>query len=92
VLKSGSTVLTSTLDGKVTNTGIDLHVGNQWQWDGFTMGCDWVGYFLSLSTSASYGSGSDLDAADKKSEEDSLISRLGGSSLHLARFYIGWSF
>ena len=92
VLKSGTLLETSSLSGKVANTGIDLHIGNQWQWDGFTLGCDWAGYFLNLSTSTSYGSGSGLDEEDQKSEEAKVKKSLGGSSAHLLRFYIGWSF
>ena len=25
------------------DVGFDFRIGNQWQWDNFTMGCDWVG-------------------------------------------------
>ncbi|MEI6397235.1 MAG: hypothetical protein WCO71_00565 [Pseudomonadota bacterium] len=92
VLKSGGTLETADIRGKVTNTGIDLHIGNQWQWEGFTLGCDWVGYFLNLSTSTSYGSTSGLDTEDQKSEEAKVKKNLGGSSAHVTRFYIGWSF
>jgi hypothetical protein len=92
VLNSGTSLETSNLSGKVGNTGVDFHVGNQWQWDGFTLGCDWVGYFLNLSTATSYGSAAGLDAADQKSEEDKIKKSLGGSGLHLTRFYIGWAF
>ena len=31
------------------DTGLGLKIGNQWQWDSFTMGCDWVGVSKSLA-------------------------------------------
>ena len=83
---------TSTLTGSVGNTGLSLHIGNQWQWSGFTMGCDWAGYFLSLSSSSSFKSDSSVDATNKKKEEDDVKTLVGGNSAHLLRLYAGWAF
>jgi hypothetical protein len=101
VLTADSLIVSNSVKGKVSNTGIEFHIGNQWQvthrvmdWDvtGLMIGCDWIGYFKSLSTQTSFGSASNLDAADKKREEASVKTAFGGSSLHLARFYVGWAF
>lgn len=36
--------------GKATfqDVGAGIKIGNQWQWDNFTLGCDWVGYSAKL--------------------------------------------
>lgn len=86
----GST--SSNLSGSVSNTGLVFHIGNQWQWSGFTLGCDWLGYFASLSSSASFDGSTTVDEADKKKEEDDVKSTMGGGSAHVTRFYLGWSF
>lgn len=80
------------LSGSVTNTGIEFHIGNQWQWSNFTLGCDWFGYFLSISTSKNFSNDSSVDPTDKKDEEDTLSALMSGSSPHITRFYVGWSF
>ena len=38
---------------KIDNSvlGVDFSIGNRWQWETFTIGCDWVGTFVPLSTS-----------------------------------------
>lgn len=92
VYKNGNIFDAESLKGNVSNTGVNLHIGNQWQWPGFTLGCDWVGYFLSLSSKSKFGNAEGLDAADQKKQEDSIKTAMGGSSLHLARFYLGWAF
>ncbi len=92
VLTSSTGTGTETLNGSVSSTGLSLHVGNQWQWSGFTLGCDWVGYFLALSTTSSFGSSSSVDDDDKKDEEESIKNTMAGSGVHVARFYLGWSF
>lgn len=92
VLTSATGTTTESFSGSVSNTGLTLHLGNQWQWSGFTLGCDWVGYFLALSTTSSFGSSGAVDEDDKKDQETSIKNTMGGSSAHLARFYLGWSF
>ena len=101
VLKTGSLVDYESAKGSVSNTGVELHIGNQWQvtrrvmdWEltGLFVGCDWLGYFKSVSTKSSFSPGGNLDPANKKLQEKSVQTSLGGSSLHLARLYVGWAF
>ena len=92
VLASSTGFATETLDGSVNNIGASVHIGNQWQWTGFTLGCDWLGYFASLSTSASFKSDGGVNASDKKSQEDAVKVAMGGNSVHALRLYGGWAF
>lgn len=47
-------VISSTYDTsaafKVSSTAAALVIGNQWQWDNFTLGCDWFGVSAPLAT------------------------------------------
>jgi hypothetical protein len=92
VYKSGQTIERENLNGSVSNVGLNAHIGNQWQWPGFTLGCDWIGYFASLSSSSKFSSSANLDSGDQKKQENGIKTAMGGSSLHLARLYMGWSF
>jgi hypothetical protein len=83
---------TRQLSGNVQNTGVELHIGNQWQWDGFTLGCDWVGYFLSLNTSTSFNDDSGVSPEKKEAEEKDVKQTFAGNSPHITRFYVGWAF
>jgi hypothetical protein len=83
---------TRKLKGTVQNTGLEFHIGNQWQWDGFTLGCDWLGYFLSLSSSTSFKSDSSVSAQKKEEEEKDVKKTFVGSSAHITRLYLGWAF
>ncbi|HWU43533.1 MAG TPA: hypothetical protein VN132_08850 [Bdellovibrio sp.] len=74
--------------------GVDASflIGNQWQWDNFTLGCDWVGITVPLSheiteekiTSSQVGTNSDL----KKAEDHYLKNAIAQG----LRFYMGLSF
>lgn len=61
---------------RIEDMGATLKVGNQWQWDTFTLGCDWVGLNRSLSILSQNG----------KVENNAL------NSLNLVNFYFGLSF
>ncbi|MBP9707339.1 MAG: hypothetical protein KBD78_06810 [Oligoflexales bacterium] len=76
----------------VNSFGINTHIGNQWQWEGFMIGVDWLGYYLPLSKSSSFKADSDVSAEAKKIEEDDIKSTYESASLHLTRFYMGWAF
>ncbi len=92
VLKSGQSIDRENLSGNISNLGLNAHIGNQWQWPGFTIGCDWIGYFLSVSSSSKFSSAENLDASHQVNQENSIKTAMGGSSLHLARLYMGWAF
>lgn len=80
------------LSASVSNLGAVFHIGNQWQWSGFTMGVDWAGYFASLSSKSSFSTDSSVDAADKKKEENDIDTVYGSGSIHAVRYYLGWTF
>lgn len=71
----------------------EVGIGNRWQWSGFTMGCDWVGYVqpvAQLGESESFGSdvSEESKAADRQDYEEA---RKKGNTM-LVRFALGWSF
>ncbi len=71
--------------------GLDVGLGNQWQWDTFTMGCDWIGYFQPVSVSNRDGDSTGLSQSDLNSFKSST-SMGEESHLSLLRFYLGASF
>jgi hypothetical protein len=92
VNRSGQSFERERLNGNISNVGLNAHIGNQWQWPGFTLGCDWIGYFASLSSKSKFSSVGNLDAADQTKQENGIKTAMGGSSLHLGRLYLGWAF
>lgn len=80
------------IEGETSSTGLSFHIGNQWQWDNFTLGCDWVGYYLSLSESVDLEAKGSVSSEEIASTTADVETNLTGNSLHLARFYLGWAF
>ncbi len=80
------------IKGQVQNDGLGIRIGNQWQWQSFTLGCDWVGAFSAFSTKASFETLGDLEEVQRAREEDDAITNFGGNSAHLLRLYLGWAF
>lgn len=77
-----------------TMTGATLVIGNQWQWENFTLGCDWVGITQPLVSQISSQSVKNMtytpDASEKlQSDQQSLLK---GTLPHLVRFYLGATF
>lgn len=68
-------------------------IGNQWQWKGFTLGCDWIGYtqpFASnIEKEVEKGNFDDSDRRRKKDDIDFLTKRGVAQGL---RLYLGASF
>lgn len=76
----------------VTSIGFDGAIGNQWQWDNFTIGCDWIGLFVPLvgSYTVSRPEGStDAWYNNEKNDAEKLSKR---GSMEALRFYLGASF
>jgi hypothetical protein len=48
-----SSAATGAVGGDIDDMGINFKIGNQWNWDTFTLGCDWVGYNHALSKKTS---------------------------------------
>ncbi len=63
-------------DADIKDAGLSLRIGNQWQWDNFTIGCDWIGISRSL--------------VDLGSTGDTNSDRLASTSL--LNLYLGASF
>ena len=61
---------------RIEDIGLGFRIGNQWQWDRFTLGCDWAGINRSISTISKRGN---LDSEDL-------------NAINLLNFYIGASF
>lgn len=90
---TGTTDYTSS--ATASSFGGSLVIGNRWQWETFTMGCDWIGFFVPLSTTeakVTAPSSTDYSEEDRQSAEDDMNDlALSGSPMFL-RFYLGVSF
>lgn len=78
------------IKGNVTSASIVI--GNQWQWETFTLGCDWFGYSAPLFHTVTQRDIASNDPSRERyadEEETRLFKRNG---IHLLRFYIGASF
>jgi hypothetical protein len=72
-----------------------LVIGNQWQFESFTIGCDWFGAALPFANtvkSETYSSNGGDAASVKKSLEDEKKHRLNDVAYMGLRFYLGASF
>ena len=78
--------------GSVENVVAEVAIGNQWQWETFTLGCDWVGLMTPISTiSKKYdkGSAKGQDAVDLDNSWNRMANVTSGE---LLRLYLGASF
>ena len=76
--------------GHYAKTSLDLRIGNQWQWNNFTLGTDWVGLLLPLNVekefkNAAANSGETLDSIEEFQDG-------ADAQLTVTRFYAGWNF
>jgi len=70
-------------------------IGNQWQWENFTMGCDWFGAafpFSSKVNSESYATNSSSTDGVKRDLETEQKRRLKDVAYQGIKFYLGASF
>jgi hypothetical protein len=79
---------------KANTLGVSLAIGNQWQFRGFTMGCDWFGVsqtFTRDTTEEYYVNAPSSTYAQRQLEEDKddYIDRVNFKFVH---FYLGASF
>lgn len=78
-----------------TSFAANFQIGNQWQWDNFTLGCDWVGISVPITHSISderFVSTGLFEDYDRKRMADDKKFLVEGSNLNLLRFYLGASF
>lgn len=69
-----------------------IALGNQWQWDHFTLGADWFGVTMPISKSieSQYSAGTFSQNLRRLSDE--IDYRLGTSQYFFVYFYLGYSF
>jgi len=76
-----------------TSFAANFQIGNQWQWEYFTLGCDWIGVSVPLSHSFSdeqtSATAPSYYAGWLSDDEDLFVKR---TNLTLLRFYLGASF
>lgn len=73
-----------------SSLGAAILIGNQWQWENFTLGCDWVGIGLpAVSNIDSEEVSSPLYTGDLHSAQDIYVK---AAYIQLLRFYLGYSF
>lgn len=60
----------------INDVGLSFKIGNQWQWDKFTMGCDWFGFNRTIT----------------KIKKSSRRTRNEDNHIALLNFYLGASF
>lgn len=67
-------------------------IGNQWQWDHFTLGCDWVGIGIPIATtiSSEYSAGTYSHNLQRLSDDKQRY--IKDIVLYFGQFYIGASF
>jgi hypothetical protein len=80
--------------GAANAIAAELAVGNQWQWENFTFGCDWIGLMVPLVTAGGDPVPTDIAMADRdRTEINNLWNQLNKSpTTTLLRFYLGASF
>lgn len=82
-----------TRDFDGTSLAANFQIGNQWQWQNFTLGCDWIGYALPLTSQVSNDkvvSSTPTYDRDRLNEDSKLLVKNG--HITLLRFYLGASF
>lgn len=74
----------------------NFQIGNQWQWENFTLGCDWVGVTVPITSevseprlNASAQSNASYYYSEYKRESDYYLKSM---NINLLRFYLGASF
>ena len=89
----GSNPANYSFTGDSVRAGVSI--GNQWQWSNFTLGCDWVGVSVPLTTNFSAENVSESDPSDtsqhqnRASAEKAYVSNV---TVELVAFYLGVSF
>lgn len=74
------------------STSLSIGLGNQWQWGGFTLGCQWLGYFMPLSSSGDTDFDvAGLDEKDSKDLQDSIDALADTPSYQALRLSLCWS-
>ena len=81
--KEGNTLSHGTTNLLYEDIGTGIRVGNEWQWENFTMGCDWFGLNL---TSVK------INLKEKGLGPIETHAPMKGLTMTLLSFYLGYSF
>ncbi|MBX2995101.1 MAG: hypothetical protein KF681_09770 [Bdellovibrionaceae bacterium] len=75
------------------SVALNFQIGNQWQFDGFTLGCDWVGYSMPIASNVTSEEVNSTDEAYyRRRMKDDQDDFLKNGHFNLVRFYLGASF
>lgn len=75
---------------KVTTTGAVVALGNMWQHGAFTIGCDWFGLYLPMTTSEfEFTEGDGYNQASREDDEDDAKKRAMGTHFLALRLHLG---
>jgi hypothetical protein len=78
--------------GRTTDLTAAFVIGNQWQWETFTLGTDWVGVNVPITNLSQNIDYSGLNANDKAEIKKSWDKLGQVTSVQYLRFYLGASF
>lgn len=83
------------IHGEIVNNDTlvgNIAIGNQWQWETFTMGCDWIGVNPPLINLKTEANTANLTAYQKQDIEDIWKDLGKTTSYQFMRVYLGASF
>ena len=78
--------------GEAESIAASFAIGNQWQWQNFTLGCDWIGLMVPVVTLSTHYDSTGLNATDKNDLDKAWDDVARAGSAMLLRFYFGFSF
>jgi hypothetical protein len=85
-----STTDATTDVGHYTKLSAMIQIGNQWQWQNFTLGTSWLGMLLPLAWTEEY---TDADFLGTTPNSAKKFEKASAETQYTAlRFYLGWSF
>ena len=90
-----ATDLTTNLEvsTEANSLGLEFGIGNRWQWEGFTLGVTWLGYFNPLSASSSKDIPAETVGSTAANDLDDALDSLGETpNMQLFRISAGWAF
>lgn len=88
-----STDQKSTMSFEGNLLSANLALGNQWQFTGFTLGCDWIGVSLPLSSQITKSTvAGDVSASAQTDYDNAQEALLHKINYRVARLYLGASF
>ena len=91
-IHTGYTTQSGTI-GEAESVVANLAIGNQWQWENFTMVCDWIGVNPPIAVlKTTYNPGTNLNDSDRADLEKSWNNIAKVTRYQFLRFYLGASF